>query len=227
MASTEWEDVLHQKGIITKDQIEEIVDQVLQEQQDKTLADLNLNELEDIDSDDLDDERELEAYKRKRMAELMKMREKEKYGSVNEISKSDYPVEVTECSKSTWVIVLLYQAYIPESNLLEAILKRLAAKNKATKFLKIKADGCIENYPDRNVPTLIVYGEGDLKQNIIGTGRFGGKGMSLENVEIALTQIGAINPKKKSNDDDTDDEDQSKFRLNYQSKQQDSDSDWD
>ena len=44
----------------------------------------------------------------------------------------------------------------------------------------------------RNVPTLLVYGEGELKQQIVGTARFGGSLFTLENVEIFLKGIGAI-----------------------------------
>jgi hypothetical protein len=83
---------------------------------------------------------------------------------------------------------------------MSALLERLAGIYKATKFVKIVADMCIPNYPDRNVPTLLIYGQGDLKQQIVGLSRFGGKSANVENLEIVLKAIGAL-PKDFSNDE--------------------------
>lgn len=58
-------------------------------------------------------------------------------------------------------------------------LAQLAKEFKATKFVKIVSDQCIPNYPDRNVPTLLVYGEGDIKANIVGAVAFGGMNMTV------------------------------------------------
>lgn len=33
---------------------------------------------------------------------------------------------------------------------------------------------CIPNYPDRNLPTIFIYSEGDLKGQIVGAIQFGG-----------------------------------------------------
>ena len=58
-------------------------------------------------------------------------------------------------------------------------LAQLAKEFKATKFVKIVSDQCIPNYPDRNVPPLLVYGEGDIKANIVGAVAFGGMNMTV------------------------------------------------
>lgn len=58
-------------------------------------------------------------------------------------------------------------------------LIQLAAKNRAVKFLKIIATDCIRNYPDRNLPTLLIYGEGDIKKQMVGIGSLGGLNMKL------------------------------------------------
>lgn len=68
---------------------------------------------------------------------------------------------------------------IPACKLMNQHLATLAREFKATKFLKIVADQCIPNYPDRNVPTLLVYGEGDIKANIVGAIAFGGMNMTV------------------------------------------------
>ena len=62
----------------------------------------------------------------------------QKYGCMREISKSDYPLEVTKASKDVDVIVLLYQDSVEDSRVMTAILTRLAEIYRGVKFLKIK-----------------------------------------------------------------------------------------
>jgi thiol-disulfide isomerase/thioredoxin len=194
-ADTEWNDILREKGIIPEikeEDILEIVDQVIEEHRNKPMEKMDLEELDELEDEDLEDDRIFESFKRQRMKELQEQLSKEIYGRVVQISKPDYQKEVTEASKEVWVIVHLFQSHVPDSKLLGAILERLAAKYRAVKFLKIVADMCIPNYPDRNVPTLLIYGEGDLKQQIIGLSQFGGKSCNVENVEMVLKAIGAL-----------------------------------
>lgn len=53
----------------------------------------------------------------------------------------------------------------------------LAAKFPATKFIKSISTTCIPNYPDKNLPTIFIYYEGDLKKQYVGP--FELRGMSL------------------------------------------------
>ena len=62
---------------------------------------------------------------------------------------------------------------IPECTLLMRCLEELATKYPATKFVKIISTDCIPNYPDRNLPTLIVYNNGSVKANHVGIHSFG------------------------------------------------------
>lgn len=141
--------------------------------------------------------------RKKRLQEMQEAAEKNKYGEVTQISKPDFVREVTEASKSCWVVVHLFKdewvsyngtlAYlfwhahrnilfhhsIPACKLMNQHLSVLAREFKATKFLKIISDQCIPNYPDRNVPTLLVYGDGDIKANIVGAIAFGGMAMTV------------------------------------------------
>ena len=57
---------------------------------------------------------------------------------------------------------------IPDCQLLTSILRTLAPRYPFIKFLSIIGDHCIRNYPDRNLPTLLIYGKGDLKKQIVG-----------------------------------------------------------
>ncbi|CAL5363872.1 unnamed protein product [Camellia sinensis] len=60
-----------------------------------------------------------------------------------------------------------------ECGLLLQCLEQLATKYPATKFVKIISTDCIPNYPDCNLPTLLVYNNGAAKANYIGFHNFG------------------------------------------------------
>lgn len=42
-------------------------------------------------------------------------------------------------------------------------------KNPQVKFLKSLAGLCIPNYPDANLPTIFIYKNGELKNQLIGS----------------------------------------------------------
>ncbi|KAI8896474.1 thioredoxin-like protein [Globomyces pollinis-pini] len=230
---TEWNDILREKGIIPEikeEQIIEWIDEAIQEQQFKPLEKRDLDELDELEDDDLEDDRILEHYRKQRMDAIKSQLKAEIFGSVLEITKPDYQQQVTNASTTHWVVVNLYQTYISDSKLMTAILDRLATKYKATKFVKIKADMCIENYPDKNVPTLLVYGKGELQRQIVGLSTFGGKATTVENVEIFLKGLGALSGGQKVDDDEDEEERLEKFHINFHGKKQvveDDDDDWD
>lgn len=60
-----------------------------------------------------------------------------------------------------------------ECGLLMQCLEELARKYPATKFVKIISTDCIPNYPDRNLPTVLVYNNGAVKANYVGLRSFG------------------------------------------------------
>lgn len=47
-------------------------------------------------------------------------------------------------------------------------MRQLAGKYPYTKFLKAVAQTCIPNFPERNLPSVFVYFEGDMKKQFIG-----------------------------------------------------------
>ena len=53
-------------------------------------------------------------------------------------------------------------------------LSNLAKKFPETKFLRGVSSSCIPNYPDKNLPTLFVYLNSDMKKQFIGPLVFGG-----------------------------------------------------
>lgn len=201
LEDTEWNDILKEKGIlpkepeVTEEDIMEMIDKTIAEKYGKKdLADCDLDELDELE--DEEDDRVLDEYRRKRMAEMKAITAKEIFGTLQEISKTDYQVEVTESSKEVWVVVHLYQNYIPACKLLNAHLTTLSRKYKATKFLKIVADGCIPNYPDKNVPTFIIYGNGDVHAQLVGIHQLGGQNVQVDDVENLLHGLGALDTEK-------------------------------
>ncbi|KAE8701787.1 Thioredoxin superfamily protein isoform 2 [Hibiscus syriacus] len=75
----------------------------------------------------------------------------------------------------------------PECGVLLRCLEELAVKYPATKFVKIISTECIPNYPDRNLPTLLVYNSGAVKANYIGLYSFGRR-CTPEGVALVLCQ---------------------------------------
>jgi hypothetical protein len=111
-------------------------------------------------------QRILENYKNQRLQDF------KSFGTVREISRDEFTNQVA--SPDHYCVVHLYQNHNTCSQLLTRILVALAHKYNHIKFLKIVATRCIENYPDRNVPTLLVYHKGDVIKQWVGAEALGG-----------------------------------------------------
>ncbi|KAI4350542.1 hypothetical protein L6164_004989 [Bauhinia variegata] len=143
-------------------------------------------ELEELE-DDLDDDRFLEEYRKKRLAEMREATKILRFGSVVPISGSDFVREVSQAPSDVWVVVILYKDGIPECGVLMQCLEELATRYPATKFVKIISTDCIPNYPDCNLPTLLVYNNGAVKANYVGLHSFGRR-CTPEGVALVLCQ---------------------------------------
>ncbi|KAI3452544.1 hypothetical protein Pfo_009208 [Paulownia fortunei] len=143
-------------------------------------------ELEDLE-DDLDDDRFLEDYRKKRLAEMREAAKIAKFGSLIPISGSDFVREVSQAPQDIWVVVLLYKDGYPECRLLLQCLEDLAKRYPATKFVKIISTECIPNYPDRNLPTILVYNNSAIKATYVGIHSFGRR-CTPESVALVLCQ---------------------------------------
>jgi len=190
-AATEWEEILIQHGIRkaapraeTEDekQLREI--ERLQEQD--VLGKKSLKQLDALE--DQVEEDTLEAYRAKRVQQLKDKAKREKFGAVFQIYESDYKKQVTEASAEpgVWVVVHLFSAVSDESGILSQCMDVLARKFKAVKFVKIKASEAIRNYPESKCPTVLLYTKGDLAQQLVGPGLFGGVNATPNSVEWAL-----------------------------------------
>lgn len=201
-ADTEWNDVLRAKGIlppkeekeITEEDIVKMLENTIEKKaQGKDLSEMNLDELnENEDEIDEEDEKIFEQYRRQRIAEMRANAEKSKFGEVREISKSDWVTEINNAGEGIWVIVHVYKPSVPLCKLLNQHLSALAQKFPQTKFLRSVSSVCIPNYPDKNLPTIFVYYEGDMKKQFVGPLAFGGMGLKQNEVEWMLSKTGAI-----------------------------------
>lgn len=154
---------------------------------DKTwINDKTEEELEELE-DDLDDDRFLLEYRKKRLAEMREATKIAKFGSVMPISGSDFIREVSQAPPDVWVVVILYKDSYPDCEILMQCFEELAKKYPATKFVKIISTDCIPNYPDRNLPTVLVYNNSAVKANYVGLHSFGRR-CTPEGVALVLCQ---------------------------------------
>ncbi|KAK7091217.1 phosducin-like protein 3 [Littorina saxatilis] len=200
-ADTEWNDALRRHNIIpekekelTEDDIVNLVEQTVQQKNTgKGLDEMTLDEL-DENEDDIDEEEEriFEEYRRQRLAELKQKQSRARFGEVQEISKSDWVQEVNKAGEGVWVVIHVYKQGIPLCSLINQYLSTLARKFPETKFLKSISSVCIPNYPDKNLPTIFIYFENDMKKQFVGPLSFGGMNLKLEEMEWMLHKTGAI-----------------------------------
>lgn len=215
---TEWNDILRQHGVIPERppsptaQLEEALEEALAKQEEKKLEGKNLSDLEDLE--DTIDEDFLEFYKKKRIAEIQELQNLARFGQVYHISKPEYNKEITECSmgksqikpqsnlfnenngnsddKGVYVFVHLSSQGKLQSRLLSNIFQQAAPKFPQIKFVEIPGNRAIENYPETNCPTLIVYYKGDVLKNLVTLLELGGNTSTLDNLERLMVKIGAV-----------------------------------
>eukprot|EP01100_Stratorugosa_tubuloviscum_P011955 TRINITY_DN545_c0_g3_i1.p1 TRINITY_DN545_c0_g3~~TRINITY_DN545_c0_g3_i1.p1 ORF type:complete len:235 (+),score=125.46 TRINITY_DN545_c0_g3_i1:29-706(+) len=197
---TEWNDVLRKHGILPpKIEVKKQGYQLPQEKKsiEERFQNKSLNELAEFE--DEEDEEEFEAYKLKRMRELKEKEKREKFGQILQITAQQFIEEVSNAGPSIWVVLHLFKDGIENSQLVNQRLEQLAQKFPETKFLKIISTDCIPNYPDRNLPTIFVYYENDLKKQFIGLTSLGGNDLTTDDVEWELAKVGAVKTNIKEN----------------------------
>lgn len=79
-------------------------------------------------------------------------------------------------------------------------MEKLAAKFPAVKFIKSISTTCIPNYPDKNLPTIFIYCENELKHQIIGPLAFNGMNFRLDDFEWRLHRLGIVKSDLKRNE---------------------------
>lgn len=154
------------------------------------MADMDLDELDELE--DSEDEAILADYRSKRIAELKALSAKQKFGSVREISGQDYISEVNKAGDDIHVVLHLYKQGIPLCALINQFMNNLAMRHSEVKFIKSIATTCIPNFPEKNLPSIFIYYEGNLQKQIIGADELRGDKLTLEEFEYLLGKYGAI-----------------------------------
>ncbi|KAE8139323.1 thioredoxin-like protein [Aspergillus pseudotamarii] len=230
---TEWNDILRKHGIIPEkpQDPEPLIQEALVEAERKAYE----NRLEDKDLDELDeledeeDEEFLEQYRKQRLAELSTLQKTSLYNQVYPLQKVDYAREVTEASNNAFVLVHLSSSTSGnvESQRLTELWRQLATKFGDIKFCEIRGNMCIEGYPDRNTPTILVYKDGEIRRQLVTLKELKGPRTTIEDLERMLLDLGALKEsdvRLKKRSDDSDDNRPSKIK---QSRVEDDDDDWD
>ncbi|KYK58987.1 Phosducin-like protein 2 [Drechmeria coniospora] len=200
-ADTEWNDILRKHGVIPEKppsptpMIEEALAEGRRLAYENRLEGKDLDELDELE--DLEDDEFLDQYRRKRMAELNSLQKTSVHGSVYPISKPDYQREVTEASRDGPVLVNLTSTVGTnvESRVLTELWRQAAREYGDVKFCEIGASQAIENYPDRNCPTILVYDKGDIVKQVVTLMTVGGVRMGMRQVDDVLVEVGAVSDK--------------------------------
>jgi hypothetical protein len=110
-----------------------------------------------------------ENHRQKRLAELSTIQQSSLFNQVYPLQKVDYGREVTEASNNAFVLVHLSASSggNVESELLTELWRQLATKYGDIKFCQIRGNMCIEGYPDRNTPTILVYKDGEIRRQLV------------------------------------------------------------
>ncbi|KAI9758175.1 MAG: hypothetical protein M4579_003149 [Chaenotheca gracillima] len=233
-ADTEWNDILRKHKIIPEKPpsptpiIEEALTEARRLAHENRLEGKDLEELDELE--DEEDEEFLQHYRNKRMTELNDIAQASVFGDVYPISKPDYSRDVTEASRTAYVLVHLTssQGKNTESRVLSEIWRTLARKFGDIKFCEIRADQCIEGYPEKNCPTILAYHNEDIVKQVVTLAELNGVRTKQKDVESLLISISAVDSgdhRVLPKPDDEDDESKKGIRSGHK-LDDDSDDDW-
>lgn len=151
------------------------------------LENKSLKELEKLEDEVEEDS--LEVYRRRRLEELKRKRDAYKFGEVVHISKDEYVCEVTDASKSSpdqHVVIHLYSESRPVCEILNRAFAIVASRHGNVKFCKAIGADVIPNFPESRVPTVLVYKNGECKQQFLGGSIWGGLKATADCIEWVL-----------------------------------------
>ncbi|KAM9904332.1 hypothetical protein OXX80_008234 [Metschnikowia pulcherrima] len=193
---TEWNDILRAHGIIPErpksptEELEQALEDAVRKQHDNRLDNKTAAELDELEDDE--DEDFLHEYKLKRFHELQNLQNRAKFGTIQHITKPEYEEEVTNASDDLFVVVHMSSQSEVQSRLLNSITVALAQKFPEIKFAEIPANRCVENYPDSNCPTLIIYHKRNIVKQYVTLTQLGGNDCKIRDIENILMEVNAV-----------------------------------
>ena len=216
---TEWNDILRKHGIIPEKkevedaQVEEelndlLLDSIKNKKLEQKLDELNLDE---IDEDDFRgaDSAFVNNYRLKKLQELKDLKEKQKnseiFGNVQEINKPEYNMIIESSKyKDKYIFISLYSTNL-QSKILLNNLNKLAAGFPYIKFVQIKGETCIENYPVYMCPTIIIYKNNKIVKQLVSLKDLNGNDTNFEDLkEWIELECNATYDNDLSSDSDSD-----------------------
>lgn len=159
-------------------------------------------ELERLEDDLGDDDRELERYRQRRLAQLRAAAAAPRFGALDEMPPAAFCAVVTEASRRHWVVCHLYREGHPGCGVMNLCLGELAVKYPRTHFVRSPAAGVLKSkgsggggggggVPDEHLPTLLLYRDGACKRHVAGLASFGGeKRVTPEQLALTLNVMG-------------------------------------
>ncbi|XBW37506.1 hypothetical protein QEN19_003087 [Hanseniaspora menglaensis] len=194
---TEWNDILREHGIIPeKKEVEdaeveeEIKDLLLESIKNKKLEEkLEELNLDEIDEDDFRgaDSAFINNYRMKKLQEMKDLKEKQKndeiFGNVQEINKPEYNMIIESSKyKDKFIAISLYSTNLQSKILLNS-LGKLASGFPYIKFVQIKGETCIENYPVYMCPTIIIYKNNKIVKQMVSFKDLNGNDTNFEDLK--------------------------------------------
>ena len=214
-ATTEWDEALMKHGVVnryqvlrakgfTDDGIREILKDEAAEQKEKEREEAALfavkphpgegATLEELDrlEEDLDDDAAIAKYREQRVREMVAERSRHKFGTIAEIDRDAWMTEVNDASRDHFVVVHLYQDYVPDCKKMDDFLETIATGHRDVKFLKIRSRSAIENWPDKKLPVLFIYRHGELQHQLFGRGRQLSSNVTAKDIDDLLKDSGVF-----------------------------------
>ena len=210
---TEWNDVLRAHGILPPRppsptaELEAAMEEAVERAHANRLEGKDLDELDELEDDGLEDEEFIQFYREKRMAEIKAQATRERFGSVIHISKPQYTEEITDASKQWPVFVHISGGSTDQSRLLAALLLRMAPRFKDVKFVDIDCRQINDHYPSSKCPTILIYKDGTLKDQIVTLDTIGGTSTNLHDLDRLLVKeqiVSPSDPRLLENQDESD-----------------------
>ena len=186
-ATTEFDDALIQRGIVTHTQAmaakgaslpeaERLtrLQQQEQHQMDKGVCEEGLGcGDKDCDDDSFEDEDDgfMDRYRRERLEQLQQVQQEReqgrRFGQAVFIDRTQWTREVNDASQQVWVVVCLTSSEVERTGCMEEAIKELAQVKPASKFVLIPSHQAIPDWPHTNLPSLFLYRHGKLQQQLL------------------------------------------------------------
>lgn len=205
-------------------QLEEALEEALKKQHENRLEDRDISDLEELEDDEDEEFLEFYKKKRlaelaklqskSKFGDVYHINKPEYNKEVTIASKGGENFDKQEEKSSTfldsgnaeinetdknenavYVFVHLSLQSKLQSRILAHIFEAEAPKFREIKFVEILANRAIENYPEINTPTLLVYHNGDVLKNMVTLLELGGNKTTIKDFENLMVKVGAIEEK--------------------------------